>query len=50
MSDTSPAIDPQEPESGPADPPEGAEHLGGDDVATAPALQPRDSGGGDLPS
>jgi hypothetical protein len=47
MSDTNPALDPPEAEH---DAPTSArpKDLGGDEVASAPALQPRDSGGGDM--
>jgi hypothetical protein len=49
MSDTNPALDAPEAEHD-APTPDRTKDLGGDDVASAPALQPRDSGGGDLVS
>ena len=49
VSDTNPALDGPEAEHE-APTPRRAEDLGGDDVASAPALQPRDSGGGDMVS
>jgi hypothetical protein len=50
MSDTNPAADPPEDESPGVPPRRRTDDLGGSDVASAPAAQPRDSGGGDLPS
>ncbi|HET6824500.1 MAG TPA: hypothetical protein VFH64_01130 [Amnibacterium sp.] len=46
MSDTNPAVDPPEDERPVASPARRTEDLGGDDVASAPAAQPRDGEGG----
>jgi hypothetical protein len=50
MSDTNPSVDPPEPAHREEPQAERADSLAGDDVASAPALQPRSSGDGDLMS